>query len=73
MTLQRWEDGLLLSDAPLVENARCRLRLRDRSWMFSSDSCVNGLAHAAALPPAWMGNSSLPMATSFWAISLPVN
>lgn len=47
--LQHWRDGILLSNAPLVEDERCRLRLEGRAWMFRSHSCINGLAHGRGL------------------------
>ncbi len=45
MELQRWDDGNLVLNEPLEQNARCRLEIQNRAWMFRSDACVNGLAH----------------------------
>ncbi|MYH15809.1 MAG: hypothetical protein F4149_11610 [Gammaproteobacteria bacterium] len=49
MELQQWTDEGLQMRMPLAEDERCRLRLQDRYWMFSSEGCVNGLAHGHGL------------------------
>ncbi len=49
MELQQWTDGGLRMRLPLTEDERCGLRLQDRYWMFSSEDCVNGLAHGRGL------------------------
>ena len=42
---QRWSEGRLVEETVIVEDRRCRVTLDDHAWMFSSDECVNGLAH----------------------------
>ena len=49
MELQRWDDGDLVLNEPLEQNARCRLEIQNRAWMFRSETCVNGLAHGRGL------------------------
>ena len=49
MELQQWDTGNLVLNQPLEQNSRCRLEIQDRAWMFSSDACVNGLAHGRGL------------------------
>ena len=49
MELQQWERGNLLRAQALAEDARCRLEILDRPWMFGGDSCINGLAHGRGL------------------------
>ena len=42
---QKWDSGELVSDIPIELVADCQLTINDEEWMFSSDQCIDGLAH----------------------------
>ena len=43
--LQVWRDGEIVSSTRIEENPYCALQYLERAWMFSAESCINGLAH----------------------------
>ena len=43
--LQQWQNGEMLRAWSIKANKFCDFQHRSRAWMFSADSCINGLAH----------------------------
>ena len=45
LELQHWRDGEILQAWSIRANELCDFQYMGRAWMFSADSCINGLAH----------------------------
>ena len=45
LELQQWQNGEMLRAWSIKANKFCDFQYRSRAWMFSADSCINGLAH----------------------------
>ena len=45
LLFQRWNRDKLITSESIQLVEHCQLVIEDKSWMFQSDSCVNGLAH----------------------------
>ena len=45
LTFQTWDRGELVAEQPIAATENCYLEVDGKSWMFSGDGCVDGLAH----------------------------
>jgi hypothetical protein len=45
LELQQWRSGEIVQAWSIEANELCAFEFKDRAWMFSADTCINGLAH----------------------------
>jgi hypothetical protein len=58
--VQTWRRGELIFSQPLVAHNHCSLRYLERDWMFTSDRCINGMAHGSGVAASLDGRMIIP-------------